>query len=419
MRRRRRLPAVAFATSVVAALILGGCVAESAPAPVPAALRMVGVAAPLDVREVYLRQRVAVMTLEQKVATLVMVHVPGTDAAVVRSVVDAHGFGGVILMGDNVGGPAGTVASFTRALSSEAGLPLLTAIDQEGGVVRRLREDQAAAARELRGQDASVTEQAFRIRSSLVAEAGVLINFGIVADVTADPSSFIHSRVLGETPSAAAERVAAAVRGELGTVLSTLKHFPGHGASPDDSHVSIPRAETSLAEWRVTHALPFEAGIDAGAPLIMTGHLLFDQISPLPASLSPRWVSILRDDLDFTGVIVTDDLLMLQRSGVAEYANPVQNAIQALVAGNDLLLFVLPADPSSVGVEMGGLVAALAGAVLDGRLDEARINESLHRVLSLRRDASGLEGPFVDCGPKCRGESPRASALLTAPDERE
>jgi beta-N-acetylhexosaminidase len=401
-------------TTVLALVALGGCTAVSPAAPTPPdPPRMVGAPAPPDVREVFLQQRIAAMTLEQKVAALVMVHVPGTDAAVVRNVVDAHGFGGVILMGNNIQGAPDSVAALTGALSSEVGLPLLTAIDQEGGVVRRLLDDQAPAARQLRGEDPAATEQAFRTRSSLVAQAGVLINFGIVADVTSDPSSFIRNRVLGESPPAAAERVAAAVRGELDTVLSTLKHFPGHGASPDDSHVSIPRASTSFAEWRATHAVPFEAGIDAGAPLVMTGHLLFDQISPLPASLSPGWVSILRDELDFDGVIVTDDLLMLQRSGVAEYADPVQNAILALAAGNDLILFVLPADPSSVGIDLTVMVNALAAAVVDGRLDEASINASLHRVLGLRRDASGLSGPYVDCGVKCWGESPRSLALRT------
>lgn len=370
--------------------------------------RLVGAPSALDVREVYLEQRMSVMTIEQKIAALIMVHVPGTDPQRIRSFVDAHGFGGVIVMGDNVGGAASTVSTLTSALSSDEGLPLLTAIDQEGGDVRRLREDTAASARTLRGAPPEATEQAFRERSALVAEAGVLINFGIVADVTPDRSSFIRSRTLGETPGAAAERVAAAVRGEAGTVLSTLKHFPGHGASPDDSHVSIPQSSISIDEWRLTHAVPFQAGIDAGAPLVMMGHLEFSQISDQPASLSPVWIDVLRRDLGFEGVIVTDDMLMLQRSGIAAYADPLQNAVQALAAGNDLLLYVFPADPGTVGIDPAALVATLAAAVADGRLDEVAIESSLHRVLALRREASGAEGPYVDCGAKCWGESPRA-----------
>jgi beta-N-acetylhexosaminidase len=399
----RRAVAAAVAVGLAA---VTGCAAEVEPPPPPLA-RIAGAPPLLDPTAVYLEQRIAGMSLEQKVAALIMVHVPGTDPARIRGVIDAHGLAGVILMGDNVGGPAAQVGQLTAALSSEAGLPVLTAIDQEGGVVRRLREDEFPAARTIRGAEPAVAEQAFVDRSTLVSSAGVLINFGIVADVTPDSSSFIRSRTLGETPEAAAERVAAAVRGEQGRVLSTLKHFPGHGASPDDSHVSIPRSDLDLAQWRATHAVPFQAGIAAGAPLVMMGHLQFDRISAMPASLSPEWVAILRDELGFEGVIVTDDLLMLQRSGIDAYRDPYSNAVRALQAGNDLLLYVLPGDPATVGIDLDALIATLAAAVADGRIAEEQVDASLARVLALRRAASGQSGPFVDCGPKCWGASPR------------
>lgn len=403
--------------SLALAILTGvsGCASQRSAIPQPIEpARLVGSPAALDVREVYLEQRISAMSIEQKVAALVMIHVPGTDPAPIRAVIDTHGFAGVILMGDNVGGPAATVAGLTDALHSDPGLPVLTAIDQEGGVVRRLLDDDAASARTLRGAPPEAAEAAFHQRSALVAQAGVLINFGIVADVTPDRSSFIRSRTLGETPAEAAERVAAAVRGEMGNALSTLKHFPGHGASPDDSHVSIPTSSIDITEWRATHALPFQAGIDSGAPLVMMGHLEFTQISAGPASLSSTWIEVLRTELGFEGVIVTDDLLMLQRSGVAEYSDPVENSIRALAAGNDLLLFVLPENPQTVGIDLTILVAELAAAVRDSRLDEAAIDSSLYRILGMRRDASDETGPFVDCGLKCWGESPRAVPAVAA-----
>lgn len=397
---------------VVAALIvasLAGCSAEPIVA-VPAPGRLVGAPAPLDVDEVYLDQRIAAMTPQQKLAALIMIHVPGTDAANIRSVLDAYGLGGVIIMGDNVAESASSVAALTAGLSSDPGLPVLTAIDQEGGTVRRLTEDQGLAARDLWALEPAATEQAFADRSALVASAGVLINFGIVADVTPDRVSFIRPRTLGETPTAAAERVAAAVRGESGIVLSTLKHFPGHGASPDDSHVSIPQSNIDLETWRATHAVPFQAGIDAGAPLVMMGHLQFDQVSSVPASLSSTWVSVLRNELGFDGIIVTDDLLMLQASGVEAYADPTTNAVNALAAGNDVILFVLPADPATVGVNLESLIGELTAALDDGRLSAESIDESLRRVLAVRREASGFSEPYVDCGAKCWGLSPRSIA---------
>jgi len=409
MQRRTRQPG---ARCVAVALIVGslaGCTAEPAELPPPPG-RLAGAPSPLDVDQVYIEQRIAQMTPHQKLASLVMIHVPGTDAGRIRAVIDAHGVGGIIIMGDNVAGSAASVATLTSGLSSDPGLPVLTAIDQEGGTVRRLFEDDGLAARDLWALEPAATEGAFAARSALIASAGVLINFGIVADVTPDRSSFIRPRTLGETPAAAADRVAAAVRGETGVVLSTLKHFPGHGASPDDSHVSIPRSSIDLATWRATHAIPFQAGIDAGAPLVMMGHLEFDQISSLPASLSSTWVNVLRNEMGFDGVIVTDDLLMLQRSGVAAYEDPTSNALSALAAGNDVVLFVLPTDPSTVGVNIGSLIDELAVALTDGLLSAESIDASLRRVVAVRREASGVSAPYLDCGAKCWGLSPRSIA---------
>lgn len=392
--------------TAIAVLAVAGCVSYDV-APRAPESRAAGAPPLLDPAQLYVDQRLAAMDLREKLASQVMIHVPGTEPGPIRDVVQRHGFGGVILMGDNIGGSAETVARLTSALHAEPGLPILTAIDQEGGVVRRLLADSAPAGRALWSAPPSAAEAAFRERAELVDRAGVLINFGIVADVTPDRSSFIGPRTLGESPTASAERVAAAVRGESGAALSTLKHFPGHGASPDDSHVSVPRSSISIEEWRRTHAVPFLAGIEAGAPLVMTGHLQFDRISAVPATLSSEWIAILRGELGFEGIVVTDDMLMLQRSGIAEYADPERNAVRALAAGNDLLLYVLPGDPRSVGIDPASLLDALVAAVEEGAVSETSVDDSVRRLIGTRRAASGEAGPYRDCGPKCWGESPR------------
>jgi len=349
---------------------------------------------PIDPVQEYADARLATMTLQQKIASMFMLHVPGTDPAVIRSFVDRYQPGGLILMGDNVPSPPEGLSTLVPLLSSDSGLPLLVGIDQEGGIVRRIPTDTAPSARELRPEVPFATEESFSARADLLARLGVSINFGIVADQTADTSSFIYSRVLGTTPRDAADRVAAAVTGEKGTVLSTLKHFPGHGAAPGDSHSSIPASAISLDEWRATHAVPFAAGITAGAELVMTGHLRFSAVDELPASLSPRWNSILREELGFAGIVITDDMRMLQDSGEPQFADAAANTVAAIAAGNTMVMYVLPADPASIGADPQHLVDAVAAAVADGRVAEATITAAARQLLVERRRLSGQTTPF-------------------------
>ena len=281
------------------------------------------------------------LSVEQKAASLLMLHAPGTDPAPLRALVDA-GVSGLILMGDNMPATPPELAALTDAVQADADAPVLLGIDEEGGEVQRLPWDGTAGAEQLRAAPPPAAEEAFGSRAAALSDVGVDVNFGIVADVTADADSFIAGRVLGGDPQSAADRVAAAVAGERGAVLSTLKHFPGHGAAPGDSHASVPTAPLSIDEWRAGPAIPFEAGIDAGAELVMTGHLAYPAVDAAPASLSPEWHRILREELGFDGVVVTDDMLMLQHNGAPEYADPGENAVRAVEAGSDLLLYVLP-----------------------------------------------------------------------------
>jgi len=367
---------------LVAAALVGvtGCAATDGPVPTSTPETVPVPATPAQ----WADERVSELTIEQKAASLLMLHAPGTDPAPLRALVD-EGVSGLILMGDNVPGTPAELAALTKAVQADPEAPVLMGIDEEGGEVQRLPWDGTAGAEALRAAPADAAEDAFAARAATLADVGVDVNFGIVADVTADPSSFISGRVLGADPEAAADRVAAAVAGERGAVLSTLKHFPGHGAAPGDSHDSVPTAPLTVEQWRAGPAIPFEAGIDAGAELVMTGHLAYPAIDAAPASLSPEWHRILREELGFDGVVVTDDMLMLQANGLPEYADPGENAVRAIAAGSDLLLYVLPADPSEFGISVSGLVDSIVAAVHSGRLDEARLDDAVERVLELRR----------------------------------
>ncbi|MCY7412134.1 MAG: glycoside hydrolase family 3 protein [Salinibacterium sp.] len=335
------------------------------------------------------------MTLEDKIRSMVMVHIPGLDAGRIASETAALGVGGVILMGNNIPSPVDSLAAATQLIKGEAGLPLLVATDQEGGIVRRIQTDQSPGADELRTMPVESSREAFAARAQLLNSLGVSINFGIVADVTSDPQSFIFERTLGSTAADAAPRVAAAVTGERGIVLSTVKHFPGHGISPGDSHVSIPSSAIGIDEWRVVHAPPFASAIEAGAELVMMGHLQLDAVDSQPASLSSAWISILRDELGFDGIVITDDMLMLERSGRAELVDTVQNSVRAIAAGNSMLLYVGPVDVAAI-------VDAIAARVRAGDIPESMIDEAAELLLETRRLLSGKTGPFAHCFAECR-----------------
>lgn len=376
--------------AVVAAVTPSAAVAESRPQAQP-------VAEPASAA-VEAETLVAEMTTTEQAASIVMGHIPTTDPTALSGYMQSTGIGGFILMGANIPGSEAELRTLTAALDADASVPPLIAIDQEGGDVSRLPWDSFPAARTLKDLPVAETTAAYGARASLVARAGANVNFGIVADTTADASSFIFGRSLGSDPASAADRAAAAVVAEEPYVASTLKHFPGHGAAPGDSHELIPSTAETLEEWRSTDALPFVAGIDAGASMLMFGHLAYTAVDTLPASLSPRWHEIARDDLGFDGVIVTDDLGMLQSTGIDEYADPVANAVSAVSAGTDLVLMIAHSTPDTAAQ----LTAGITAAVDSGAIPAERLQDAAERVMTLRLElaASGaVWAPCAGCEP--------------------
>lgn len=343
-------------------------------------------------------QLVAKMSTAEQASSVVMGHIPSTDPAALSAYMSESGIGGFILMGANIPADEAQLRAVTASLAVDPAVPPLIAIDQEGGYVSRLPWDRFPASSALKVRPAAETTAAFAARASLVARSGANVNFGVIADTTSDTSSFIYGRSLGADPKAAADRVASAVIAEEPFVASTLKHFPGHGAAPGDSHALIPRTGKSLDQWRQSDALPFIAGIDAGASLLMFGHLDYAAVDAEPASVSARWHEIAREDLGFEGVMVTDDLGMLQSTGIPEYADPVANAVAAIAAGNDLVLTIAHSTPETAGQ----LATGIAAAVEAGTLPADRLQDAAERVMTLRleRAATGaVWAPCADCTP--------------------
>ncbi|WP_245324994.1 glycoside hydrolase family 3 N-terminal domain-containing protein [Microbacterium amylolyticum] len=308
--------------------------------------------------------------------------VEGTNAGFLADYV-ADVPGGMILMGGNIPGSDAQMREITAAMSAVAAPPPLIAIDQEGGDVARLPWDNFASALTLKNASSEETESAFAGRAALLAASGISVNFGVVADVPRGEGSFIYRRSYGTDPETVAAHVSAAVAGESGIVATTLKHFPGHGAAEGDSHHLIPETDLTYEEWRAGDAVPFAAGIDAGAELVMTGHLRFTAVADEPASLAPEWYRILREDLGFEGVAITDDLGMLLASGEPDLADPVANGVRAVAAGADVVLMIAGSTRETASEMIDGIVVA----VENGDLSEARVEEAATRVLALRASA--------------------------------
>jgi beta-glucosidase-like glycosyl hydrolase len=216
---------------------------------------------------------------------------------------------------------------------------------------------------------------------ALVREArdmGIHIVFGPVADINTNPlNPIISIRAFSETMDRAAELVAQYVKmAEATDLLTTAKHFPGHGDTFQDSHDSLPSVDHSLDELRDRELIPFQAAIDAGCSLIMTAHIAFPRIDPsgLPATLSRIILEdLLRDEMGFEGVICSDSLLM---AGVRDrFATEGELALEALNAGVDVLLDF--EDPIAV-------LEHLLKAHESGALDEARVDQALRRLLALK-----------------------------------
>jgi beta-N-acetylhexosaminidase len=263
--------------------------------------------------------------------------------------------------------------------------PLLIAIDQEGGQLQAIGDPATAWPGALALAATGSTRLARQTGVAIGAELaalGVNVNFAPVCDLLDDPRNpVMGTRTFGDEPGLGSRLVAAFVRGiESTSVAATLKHFPGHGAVAADSHVSLPVLEIDVATLRSRELLPFRSGVAAGAHLAMPGHLAVPAVTgsrSRPATFAPEIVhGLLRDELGFRGVTVTDALDM---GALTPFGRLPELAVLAAAAGNDLLLTAHAADDLDAAFE------ALAGALRSGAIDPAAARASAARVRRLRR----------------------------------
>lgn len=291
---------------------------------------------------------------------------------------------GVILFADNVAAPAPLhrLCSDLQAHAAALGLPpLLIAIDQEGGVVSRLPAPFTTPPSAM-GQAATGDPDAARLCALLTGRqlraCGVNTNFAPVLDVNCNPANpVIGTRSFGADPHTVTQFGLAALAGyrEAG-VVATIKHFPGHGDTDVDSHTGLPIVRHDRARLEAIELAPFRAAISAGAPAVMSAHMIFTALDERPATLSrPILSDMLRGELGFDGLIFTDALNM---RAIADRYGSATAAIQAKAAGADVLL------PLGDLASQAGVAAALRDALEHGQLAEDLFATTARRLQALR-----------------------------------
>jgi beta-N-acetylhexosaminidase len=338
----------------------------------------------------------------------------GTDPAAAAAAVSELDLAGVVVFANNVDSLDQMIAvgdAVHEAVGATRDWPGIVSVDNEGGMVQRLSGAtgpwttfppfQVAGAA---SSSPEVISAAYAAMGRELLASGITMNFAPDADVTVGPADVtIGSRSAGSDPDRVADTVVAAYEGfTAGGVLTSAKHFPGHGSLEVDSHESLPVLDASTAELASRDLVPFQAAVDAGVPMVMMGHIAVSDWDPgVPASLSPAAYSYLRTELGFTGVAVTDGLDM---GALTSTYTDAQIAAQALIAGADLLL-----GPTDVRAARDGILAALA----DGSLSRDRLTEAAGRVIALMRWQEQL-AERSDAGPEDVGASGPAVADLAA-----
>ena len=324
--------------------------------------------------------RLVRMTLEEKVGQLFWARVPSNHQ--IEDLQSYH-FGGYLLFGrDFQGQTLEDIKALTSRYQATSKIPLLIGSDEEGGTVTRISSIldtpfQAPMTLYHQGGLEAVLSDT-RQKAEVLKSVGINAGLFPVADLARDQSAFIYDRTIGQDAQTTASYVGQVVTElQKNKVGSTLKHFPGYGDN-GDSHTAIIQDNRSLDELRQADFLPFQAGIDAGADSVLVSHNILTKIDTVPSSISPKINEILRKELNFKGVIMTDDLDM---AGLADFVNQDEAAFQVILAGNDLIL----------GSSYQTQIPYLLKKVSSGELTEERIDESVRRILSWKYDL-GLLG---------------------------
>ena len=357
----------------------------------------------------------AEMTLEEKVAQMFFITPEAltevdlvTEAGnTTEAAFSEYPVGGIIYFGQNMESREQVSAMLRRMQNiseKQMNIPIFLATDEEGGRVSRLY---GGAITDIpyvgdmysvgKSEDSSEAYQVGRTIGSYMKELNFNVDFAPVADIYSNPeNTVIGDRAFGSTAELVSEMVPMAVKGlQSEGVLATLKHFPGHGDTADDSHNGYASSYKTMEELEQCEFLPFYAGIQSNAAFVMMGHISLPNVldDETPASLSYEIVTeILREKLQFNGIIITDALNM---GAIAQNYSSGEATVMAVEAGVDMLL--MPADFKTA-------YETLINSVQEGRISEERINESVLRILQTKRKMKKMNYKDEEEAGKCIAE---------------
>ena len=340
---------------------------------------------PEEVKAEYIQNIIDNMDAAEKAGQLIMAdfrtNADGTGMTVLseeaKKAIEEYHVGGVILFAENLDTKEQT-QKLTADLQSAADYGMLIGIDEEGGLVSRLKKSNIP--HETFPDAAEMEDPAYvgKTIGTELAELGINVDFAPVADVNTNPDNpVIGTRAFSSDPQAAASKVAEFIAAiEETGVSACAKHFPGHGDTAMDSHLGETFVEHDMERLRSVEFVPFAQAITAGTDFIMAGHIKTPNATTdgMPATLSAEMLGILRSELGFDGIIITDAMNM---GAIVDTYGSGESAVMAVQAGVDMVL--MPVDLSEA-------VEALAEAIEDSIISEERVNAALWHVLSLKYD---------------------------------
>ena len=330
------------------------------------------------------------MTLREKIYQMMFVTpewLTGYDRVtaagdVTKQAIKTYPVGGIIYFASNLQDREQTQQMIANT-QSYSKIPLFIGADEEGGIVSRLGSNPEMGVTAFPNMAdygaAGDAEAVYDVGATLgreLKELGFNLDFAPVCDIVTNPDNTeIGPRSFSSDPQVAAAMVSKLVQGlQDNGVASSLKHFPGHGSTSADSHSGLSSTDRTLDELRQAELIPFEAGIQAGAQFVMVSHMSVPSITGdnTPCDLSPAIISLLRDELEYTGIVITDSQAM---GAITQYYTASEAALAAVNAGVDMILMPNHLEEAAV---------SLMRAVEDGQIPESRIDESVLRILTAK-----------------------------------